>query len=776
MIGKRLAHYTILSEIGSGGMGVVYRARDEHLHCDVALKVLPKDLLNTETARKRFQREAYALANSPHQNIVTVHNFDAQDGVDFLVMEFLDGPCLSDVLVAGGLTEEQTLNFGGQIALGLVAAHEAGVIHRDIKPSNMKITKSGVLKILDFGLAKTPEPLDSEATTWVTEAGHVVGTVPYMAPEILLGGQATKQSDIWAAGIVLYQMATGRRPHQSTSRASLVEEIVSGTVSSPKRWNSRVSKGLEALILKATHRDPAARYPSAADLHAEIKRVQESRQKNKHVFLVRALIATVGILAAAFAGYWLIDHYPKRAYSASLAVLPLRNLSTDSSQVFFADGMTEELINTLAQVGELRVISRTSVMAFRGDDRPLKEVARKLAVRWIVEGSVTKDGPHVRVNAQLLDASKDQSVWAQRYERELSDVLALQAELARAITDGVHVAIAPHEASRMRRWRRVVPEAHEAYLRGLYRWNQREPEDVQVALQEYTRSMQLDPQYASPHAGLAEIYSFMGNYSLIPQDMAYGSARAEATKALDLDPDLAEAHSSLGVIKVEYEWDWPGAEKEYRRALELNPGSAATRQAYADFLSRQGRHQEALATIKAALNLDPLSPPINGMLGTVLFYSRHYEEAIAQYKATLDLRPEQVLTRYYLGLAYLATRRYSDAISEFQKTVQQSGGVPLARAGLACAYGMAGKKAEALRIMEQLTALSQTAVVSPSLFALICVGLGDSEQALHYLEEGYRVRDSYLGHLKVLPTVDSLRGEPRFQEIMRQMKLEGPTV
>jgi tetratricopeptide (TPR) repeat protein len=322
----------------------------------------------------------------------------------------------------------------------------------------------------------------------------------------------------------------------------------------------------------------------------------------------------------------------------------------------------------------------------------------------------------------------------------------------------------------------VAPEAHEAYLRGLYRWNQREPDDIRIAIEEYTKAAQLDPRYAAPHAGLAEVYAFMGNFSLIPQPMAYGTARTEAKRALELDPELAEAHSALGVVNTEYEWDWESAEKEYQRALALNPGSAATRQAFADFLSRQGRHAEALRTIQEALRLDPLSPPVNGMLGTVYFHARRYEEAIAQYKRTLEMRREQVLTRFYLGLAYLQTGEHPEAISEFEAAVRYSGGVPLARAGLACAYGMAGKTDEARKIFGQLKALSQTTNVSPSLFALIEIGLGEKERALGYIEQAYQVRDSYLGHLKVAPIVDSLRGEKRFQEILRKLKLSDPSV
>ena len=782
MIGRRLSHYTIVGEIGSGGMGVVYRARDEHLHCDVALKVLPKDVLDTETARKRFRREAHVLAKRSHPNLVVAKDFDTEDGIDFLVMELVEGPTLAELLEGGGLPEDQIVNFGTQLARGLAAAHEAGVVHRDIKPGNMKITSDGVLKILDFGLAKAPySDITQPSTMTITETGHIVGTIPYLAPEILRGKPATPQSDIYAAGIVLYEMATGRRPHVATNRSSLVEEILSRTPAPPRRWNPRISEGLEGIILKAADPDPSRRYQSAADLNADFKRLADRGVPPGWPSWLRVAAPALGVLVLAAALYnpirSLIDGGSRAGSKvASLAVLPLRNLSTEETPAYFADGMTEELINTLTRIGGLHVISRTSVMAFRDREQPLKEIARQLDVQWILEGSIARGGTRVRVTAQLLDASRDRSVWAETYDRELRDVFALQADVAQAITDGVHVVVAPDEERRIRNQPPVAPEAHEAYLRGLYRWNQREPDDILVAIEEYTRAAQLDPRYAAPHAGLAEVHAFMGNLSLVPQSMAYGTARMEAKRALDLDPDLAGAHASLAVVNLEYEWEWEGAEREFRRALELNPGSASTRQNYADFLSRQGRHEEALRMIQEALRLDPLSPPVNGMLGTVYFHARRFDEAIAQYRRTLEMRREQVLTRFYLGLAYLQTGRHDEAIAEFTSAVRHSGGVPLTRAGLACAYGMAGRADDARKILGQLKALSQTTNVSPSLFALIYIGLGDRDQALSYIEDGYRARDSYLGHLKVAPIVDPLRGEKRFQEILRKLKLTDPSI
>ena len=779
MIGKRLSHYQVLREIGEGGMGVVYLARDEHLHCDVALKVLRPGLLADDAARRRFRGEALAIARRRHPNLVAVNDFDTQDGLDFIVMEYIDGPTVGDLIQRGSLAEADITNLGAQLAKGIGAIHGARVIHRDLKPGNLKVTPDGVLKILDFGLAKFRH--DEEGTgsvTSVTQTGHAVGTIPYMAPELLLGRPADERTDVYAVGVVLYQMATGRLPHSDSGKSTLVEAILTEIPAPPSAWNANLTPAFEAVIVKAMNKDATRRHQTSAELLLDLERAARGGASPPPAPIPAPRVppvARVAVWAAAVAAAALLAIPASRIACpprvVSLAVLPLRNLSNDKDQEFFAEGMTEELTTTLAQIKGLRVISRTSVLASATGTRSLPDIARRLGVEKILEGSILRSGSRVRITAQLVDAAEDRHLWAETYDRELSDALTLQADVARAISNAVRVTLTPQEKERFGRAQPVVPAAHEAYLKGLQRWNRRDAGEAFQAIELFRRAIVLDSTFARPHAALADAYNFLGNYSAISQAVARGAAKAEALRALELDPDLGEAYVSLAQVKMEFEWDWDGAERDYRRAIELNPGYAAAHQYYAEYLARMGRHQEALASVNRALALDPLSPSINGMKGTVYYYGREPEEAIEQYRKTLGLQEDQVLARFCLGLALLQLKRYPEAIAEFKRSVEDSHGAPLMRGGLGCAYGLAGQRAEAKRILEDLKTLSRTTAVAPSCLSLVCLGLGDRAGTLHYMEEALNARDSYVGHLKVLPLVDGIRSDPRFVEILRRAGL-----
>lgn len=781
MIGKRFSHYEIIREIGGGGMGVVYLARDDHLRCEVALKVLLPGALADEAARKRFRREAHLLAKRNHPNIVVAHDFDTEDGVDFLVMEYVPGIALNEKLVGGPLEEPEILDLCTQLLRAIAAAHEAGVVHSDLKPGNLKITPDGVLKILDFGLARRhPSAADPNSTASIAESGAVVGTLSYMPPEQLLGKPPDSRSDLYSVGVILYEMATGRLPYEGSTPAARIGEILHSDPLPPRKRNPAISSGLEGSILRALEKEPGHRFQSARDFQADLNRnmkVSTAVPRPPGGITLRWAIPLAALSLASLLLFnesgWL--RWPwgarTRAGMESIAVLPLLNLSNDPEQEYFADGMTEELITTLAQIQNLNVISRTSVMQFKGRKTPLTDIARRLRVRTVLDGSVERVGTRVRISAHLVDAVHDRHLWAKSYVGSLSDVLGLQTEVARAISNEVRVKLSPGEEARLTRVRPVDPSAHEAYLRGLYLWNGREPRDLDRAIEQYKRAAALDPRYALPHAGLADAYDFLGNYSLIPQSVAHARAKEEALQALAIDSTLGEAHASLAELRTEYEWDWAGAEREFRRAIELNPGYATAHEWYAEYLSRMGRHQEALMQIQRALALDPLSPPVNGMLGTIYFYGRQTDRAIELYRVALEMRPD-VLTRLYLGLAYLEKRMHPQAIAELEQAVAGSGGVPLPKAILGCAYGMAGRRAEARKILVQLEAQAREAPVPPSCMAFVWIGLGDKDQAFHWLEEAYAAHDSYLGHLKVAPIVDGLRSDPRFMDLLRRVGLE----
>ncbi|HEU5311934.1 MAG TPA: tetratricopeptide repeat protein, partial [Candidatus Eisenbacteria bacterium] len=456
---------------------------------------------------------------------------------------------------------------------------------------------------------------------------------------------------------------------------------------------------------------------------------------------------------------------------ASLAVLPLRTASGDTSQDYFAEGMTDELITTLSGINGINVISRTSAMSFKDSHKPIREIARELGVQWIVEGSVVRVDSFVRINASLVDAKRDRSLWARRYEGTLDNVLSLQASMAQAITMDVNVALSPSEKARLRKRSSVKAEALEAYLRGQYYWNRREEPDLKRAIAFFETAIELDPGFAKPHAGLADVYAFLGRYSLIDQQVAYQQAKASALRALELEPNLGEAHASVGEMKLEYEWDWPGAEQEFQRAIELNPGYATARQWYAEYLARMGRHREAEVQITRAMELDPLSEPIRGVMGRIYYYGRNYDRAIEHYRAALESGPDHVLTRFYLGMALLAKGQVDDAVLQLERADLASGGVPLTRAGVGYGYAAAGRRDDALRIYDELSRSSAEAPVSPIFLALVSLGLGDRDAVFRHMEEGFSRRDSYLGHLKVSPIADPIRDDPRFTDLLRRLKL-----
>jgi len=781
MIGRHFSHYQIVREIGGGGMGVVYLARDEHLHCDVALKVLSPGTLADEAARRRFRREAHLLARRNHPNIVVAHDFDAEDGVDFLVMEYVPGATLDERLAGGPLPEPETLDLGTQLLRAVAAAHEAGVIHRDLKPRNLKITPDGVLKILDFGLAQRDPTVEATTTASIADSSIISGTVPYMAPEQLRGEPPDQRSDVYSAGVILFQMATGRLPFEGSNTATLIGEILHREPPRPSSLNPAISSRLEGSILRALEREPRRRFRSAREFEEDLGAIQKEGAPARTSWtasarwgIILGALALASVLLSSEAG-WLRLPWVGTARGAmeSIAVLPLLNLSNDPEQEYFADGMTEELITTLTQIRNLNVISRVSAMQFKGKRPPLSEIARRLHVRTLLSGSVERVGMQVRISAQLIDAVHDRHLWANRYDRSLSDVLGIQTEVARAISDQVRIKLTPSEEARLARVRTVDPRAHEAYLKGLYLWNSREPSKIKLAMEDFEVAGALDPHYALPHSGLADIWDFLGNMSQIPQSIAHERSKKEAERALAIDSTLGEAHVSLAMLKTEYEWDWQGAEREFRRAIELNPGYATAHQWYADHLSRLGRHQEALAEIKRALELDPLSVPVNGMLGTVYFYGRQTDRAIDQYKSTLAMHPDP-LTELYLGLAYIDKKAYPQAIAVLKRSVEESGGMPLPKAVLGCAYGLAGRGADARAILGELTARSRNTPVPPTCMSFVWIGLGDKAQALHWMGEACRAHDSYLGHIKVAPIVDGLRSDPRFLALLRCVGLATP--
>jgi serine/threonine protein kinase/tetratricopeptide (TPR) repeat protein len=787
MIGRTLGHYRIEGKIGEGGMGVVYRARDERLDRDVALKVLPTGTLADEGARKRFRKEALALAKLNHPDVEAVYDFDTQDGVDFLAMEYIPGVTLSDKLAAGPLPEKEVVRLGSQLAEGLGAAHEQNIVHRDLKPGNLRIMADGRLKILDFGLAKLVRPdSDAAVTESVTETKAGAGTLPYMAPEQLQGAAVDARTDIYATGCVLYEMATGRLPFQDRLSTALADAILHRPTPPPGRLKPDLSPRLEEIILKCLEKEPGSRYQSSRELLVDLRRlgaptVEFSPRRGPRVsaWLWRrtawgAGIVVVVLLAVLFGLNvgGLRERLLERAGAgqiSSLAVLPLENLSHDPEQEYFVDGMTEALITDLSKISALRVISRTSVMQYKGKHKPLPEIARELMVDAVVEGSVLRAGERVRITAQLIRAVPEQHLWANSYDRELRDVLAVHSEVARAIANEIRVTLTPQESARLTSTRAVVPEAHEAYLKGRYYWNKRTKEGLRRGLEFFQQAIEKDPNYAAGYAGLADYYNVLPFYASVSPTEAYPKARTAALKALELDDMLGEAHASLAYVLYRFDWDWAGADREFKRALALNPSNATVHHWYGTYLAGLGRMDEALAELERARKLDPYSLIINRDSGLLLFYARRYDEAIEQLQKALDLDPSFDMAQYVLGRVYAQKARYPEAVARCEKSASQSGRSSNILAALGFVYAQAGRRTEAQKILKELQRRSETTYVSGVRFAWIHVSLGEKERALAWLEKAFSDRDPEMGWIRVEPWLDPLRTDPRFQDLVRRM-------
>lgn len=792
MIGQTLGHYRILERIGVGGMGEVYRAYDEHLERDVALKVLPTGTLATESARKQFRKEALALSKLNHPNIATVFDFDTQEGVDFLAMELVPGEALNQRLKTGALDEKAVLSLAMQLSEGLVAAHAQGIVHRDLKPGNVLITPDGRLKILDFGLAKLLVPsVDHDVTQSVSETPAVAGTLPYMSPEQLQGKPVDARTDIYATGVVFYEMTTGRRPFEETLSTALVNDIIHKPPQPPARLNSKVSPRLQEIILKCMEKEPENRYQSAKELAVDLRRLmapstaapKEHVVRNRRVYAV-AVLATlliVSLLVGANVGGWKhrLLRYARPSRIESLAVLPLANLSGDNEQEYFADGMTDAVIADLAKIKAMKVISRTSVMPYKNSKQSMREIGSALQVDAVIEGSVMRSGDRVRITVQLIDASSDRHLWAESYERDLKNVFALQSEVAQAIAQQVRVVVTPQEQVRLVTKRPVNPEAYELYLRGRHIMMRGGLEDVQKAIEYFQTGLAKDPNNALLYTGLADAYIHkMSDVHESPIE-ATAQARAAATKALELDDSLAEAHTSLASVKLFYDWDWPGAEVELKRAMELNPGYSLAHRMYGEYLTIIGRHAEALSYFEEARRLDPLYEQDYLVEGYSYFMAHRYDEAIARYRKGLEVEPDPMA---YFGLVLALAEKgdYATAILEGEKATKLNDS-PLLLTSLASAYARAGRRSDSNRVLRQLEQISKkqgpapawhvrpSHYVCPYEVAGVYAQLGDKDQAFKWLDKACQSR-SCMYWLRQDPRLDSLHSDPRFEELLALMK------
>jgi len=785
MVGKSFGHYRIVAKIGQGGMGLVYRAHDEQLDRDVALKVLPASIFADPAARARLLREARTASKLNHPNVCTIHEVGEADGQAYIAMELVEGQPLSERVASGQLPVEQALRYGSQIADALAHAHERGVVHRDLKSLNVMITPEGRAKVLDFGLAKKVREEQLEEATRsqasLTAEGAVMGTLAYMAPEQLRGQPADTRSDVWALGVVLHEMLAGQRPFQGASGYELSAAILTKP---PGPLPGTVPVAVRAVVERCLAKEPGERYQRASEVRAALEAIQTGAVAPwvglRYALRRRpavAVTAAVVLLLAGIVGLN-VGGVRERLFGVgppkieSIAVLPLENLSGDPEQDYFADGTPEALITDLAKLSGLRrVIARSSVMRYRGTEKPLPEIARELRVDAVVTGAVLRSGNRVRITAQLINPATEEQLWAERYERDLRDVLTLQNEIVSAIARQIELALSPAEATRLARARPVNPEAYELYLQGRFHSDKRTPEGLKKGLEYFQAALDADPGYALGYVGLADAYRTLGSYGTMPPIKVYPRAKAALAKALEIDDTLAEAHNSLANSHYD-DFDWQAAEREFQRALELNLNYSTAHHQYAVYLGASGRHEEAIKRIKRARELDPLSPVIRGAELGILFHARKYDETIQEGERALDLKPPFIW--FHVGAAYIEKGMLAEGVARFEQEAAVSP-TPTVKARLGYAYARAGRRAEAVKIVRELEELSKRQYVPSYEIALVYAGLGDKTESLAWLERAYENKEGimWLHFLKVSPCFDGVRDDPRLQVLLRRMNLPG---
>jgi serine/threonine-protein kinase len=790
LIGGNVGNYTILSLVGAGGMGEVYLAEDRKLGRKLAVKLLPSCFNGDDERVRRFQQEARTASALNHPNIITIHEVGEAGGRQYLATEFIEGITLRQRLQEGNIPLKETLEIGIQVASALAAAHSAAVVHRDVKPENIMIRPDGYVKVLDFGLAKLTDPgISANSVTVVpTDPGMIMGTARYMSPEQARGLAADERSDIWSLGVVLYELVTQRAPFEGETATDVIVSIVEKQPLPLSRYSPAAPVEMEWIVGKALRKDKEERYQTAKDFLNDLRRLRQhlelthelnslGRAEDPQTFPQASFGKRSQTQSGATKNSTGVSRKPpaaRRSRSAitSLAVLPLENASDDPGAEYLSDGITESIINNLSKLPKLKVMSRSRVFSYKGQQLDPQVVGHELNVRAVMTGRVLQLGGDLIITTELVDVRDGSQLWGEHYKRKLVDIFEIQEEIANRISEKMEVRLSGAEKKRLIKRHTESPEAYQAYLHGRYYWNKRTPQGFLKGIEYFERATRLDPQYSMAYSGLADCYTLL-NYAggLRPTD-AMPKAQAAAHLALKIDNSLAEAHNSLAAVKFWYEWDWTGAEQEFRRALQLDPNYAPAHHWYCWFLLAVGRFDEAIAAGKRALEIDPLALPINMAVGKAYFYARRFAESIRQSQKTLELDPGFMPALFYLARAYYQTGRDQEAVEIARKLVTASGGLPSLTAFLG--YMCTGSNAaESRKILESLLPLTSAAdaYISPFAMALVFAGLGETDQALHWLETAAAERSLLVVYAAVDPAFDRLRAEGRWQKLLKQIGL-----
>ncbi len=727
------ARYQVIEELGRGGMGIVYKARDIHLDRPVALKVLPAKKVADPERKRRFVQEAKAASALNHPNIIHVYDIDQAEGTDFISMEYVEGRTLSQLIPPDGMPIGEMRKYAIQIADALAAAHNAGIVHRDLKPANIMVSERGLVKVLDFGLAKLVPLTGLESPKTLTAEGTIKGTLSYMSPEQAEGRPVDGRSDIFSLGAVLYEMASGIRPFERKTGILTLAAVLREQPPPPRN----VPPDLAAIISRCLCKDPADRFQRAEEVLQALQKIGAS-----------AVSPAPGI-----------------------AVLPFMNMSDDKEDEYFSDGLTEEIINALTKVAGLRVTARTSSFAFRGKELEIREIGARLAVDKILEGSVRRSGNKIRVTAQLINVSDASHIWSERYDRELMDVFAIQDEISQAIADKLRVDFGAERRSSKRSTK--SPEAHNSYLQGRYHLAKFTPEGFAAAKQCFEQAIARDPGFALAYDGLAEFYWYLGLFGFAPPKDAFSTGIWAALRAVEIDDTLGDTHALVGMYRKELDYNWPEVRRENQRALELSPSSSVVRLRMAiSELMPMGRLKDAVEAVKAAIEANPLSLFDRWWMSVMYYLSHDNDRALEQARFMIDLDPSYFVGHWMRGMICLAQGTLEESVAGFREAAARSGNAPLMLGWLGLGLAKAGQGAEARALLEKLTEISKTAYVPPTCFGWIHLGLGNVDEAFVWIDRAIEGRDPLIIPIKSYHFLDPLRADPRFQALLRKMNLE----
>lgn len=762
---RHISHYRIISKIGAGGMGEVYLAEDTKLDRKVALKILPSVFAEDAEGLSRFVREAKAASALNHPNIITIHEINEFEKTHFIATEFIDGEMLSDRLLKDELTIEEALDIAVQTVSALLAAHEAGITHRDIKPENIMIRRDGLVKLLDFGIAKLccgdDSELDPEGATKVlfnTKAGLILGTAAYMSPEQARGKEIDSRTDIWSFGCVLYQMLTRKQPFQGETMTDVLANIIYQEPVSILAHRNEAPAELERIVSLTLDKNKNERYQAASELLNDLKQLQ-----------TRLLIDSELIRSAVMENITQIQMSP---FVSSIAVLPFFNFSSEKTNDYFSEGLTEEIIMNLSKLKMLKVVARGSAMHYVMEGKSHKQAAEDLGVQYLLEGSVRRQGKQLRITAQLVDTRNESYLWSETYRGTMDDIFEIQEKVASEIVLALEVRLSPGERESLKKRFTENTEAYQLYLQGRFFWNKRSEEGLKTAIKYFEMAIEKDDRYALAWAGIADSYSLLGEFGNVPRKEIFPKAEAAVNKALEIDDQLAEVHTSLASLHMLKKWDWVSAEKEFKIALELNPNYATAHHWYSNWFLNMGRLKKALEVITRAAELDPVSQAIQKDVGLVLYYDRQYDGAIEMAKKTLELDPNYSAAHRLLSLAYQGKGMYAEAIAENRNWGNLTGNQIETNFALAQLYAVSGKRSEARKLLSTVEGERKAIGNLYRGLALVYAALGEGDNTFIMLEKSYDMREEALLNIKVDPKLGRFRSDPRFTALLRKIGVE----